>query len=209
MNTCAPRGLMSNTARRRVSRYRLSSSVRIVLKRSVKTRLTLRSTLCKETSRPSRDAWSIKVCKPRISEGGEKNDREWVMWGDTNTNRQRKNNTLGRYRTLFPEHLIRIVGKQPVLSTLAHAVYIFRLHSKGFKAGFVLCSWSKAWQNTTSIPVFLFPGVYRIWNCRQVLLSPEISVCVCVCMAHNAGNLLKEPCATHTNQRWCAAEGSQ
>lgn len=71
MNTCAPRGLMSKTARRKVSRYRLSSSVRIVLKRSVKTRLTLRSTLCKETSRPSRDAWSIKVCKPRISEQKE------------------------------------------------------------------------------------------------------------------------------------------
>ncbi|TNN69635.1 hypothetical protein EYF80_020125 [Liparis tanakae] len=33
MNTCAPRGLMSSTARRRVSRYRLSSSVRMVLKR--------------------------------------------------------------------------------------------------------------------------------------------------------------------------------
>lgn len=58
---------MSNTARRRVSRYRLSSSVRMVLKRSLKTLLTLRSTLCRDTSRPSLDAWSMKVCRPRIS----------------------------------------------------------------------------------------------------------------------------------------------
>lgn len=68
MKTCAPRGLMSNTALRRVSRYRLSSSVCMVLKRSLKTLLTLRSTLCSDTSRPSLDTWSMKVCRPRISE---------------------------------------------------------------------------------------------------------------------------------------------
>lgn len=98
---------------------------------------------------------------------------------DTNRQTQSKNNTLGRCYVRQNLNLNRIAGKQPVLSTPAHALCIFRLHSKGFKAGFVLCSWSKAWQNTTSTPVSLFPGVYRIWNCRQVLLSLEIHVCVC------------------------------
>lgn len=89
-NTCAPRGLMSNTALRKVSRYRLSSSVRIVLKRSLNTRLTFRSTLCKETSRPSRDAWSIKVCKPRISDGRQKMVWKYDMGENAKTQTKRE-----------------------------------------------------------------------------------------------------------------------
>lgn len=213
MNTCAPRGLMSNTALRRVSLYRLSSSVRIVLKRSLKTRLTLRSTLCRETSRPRRDAWSIKVCKPRISEGGGR-IKENGWWGgseeETQTKRERITLQAGAmlYSTLFPKHLIRIVGKQPVLSTPAHTHYIFRLHSKGFKAGFVLCSWSEAWQNTTSTSLsFCFLG-FTGYETAGRCCCPQRSECVCVCV-HYTGNHLKEGCATQTNQRWCAAEGSQ
>lgn len=177
---------MSNTALRRVSLYRLSSSVRIVLKRSLKTRLTLRSTLCRETSRPRRDAWSIKVCKPRISEGGGR-IKENGWWGgceeETQTKRERITLQAGAmlYSTLFPKHLIRIVGKQPVLSTPAHTLY-FQASFQRLQGRFrsLLLIWSVTKHNKHK-PVFLFPGVYRIWNCRQVLLSPEIWMCVCVC----------------------------
>lgn len=76
-----------------------------------------------------------------------------------------------------------------IWGTFNHKLHFQPLHTqsifsgfipKGLKAGFFLCSWSKAWQNTTSTPVCLFRGVYRIWNCRQVLRSPEIFVCVYV-----------------------------
>lgn len=52
MKVYAPRGLSSRMARRSVSRYRLSSSVLMVVKRLVKTLLMFRSTRCKATSTP-------------------------------------------------------------------------------------------------------------------------------------------------------------
>lgn len=52
MNVCAPWGLSSRMALRRVSLYRLSSSVLMVVKRLVKTLLIFLSTLCKATSTP-------------------------------------------------------------------------------------------------------------------------------------------------------------
>ncbi len=69
MNVCAPWGLSSRMALRSVSRYRLSSSVLMVVKRLVNTLLMFLSTLCKATSTPWRDVWSRKPCRPRISGG--------------------------------------------------------------------------------------------------------------------------------------------
>lgn len=102
----------------------------------------------------------------------------WYGWKCKNTNKKR-----GKKKHLESCCLMWCY----IRGAFNHKLHFQPLHTqsifsgfipKGLKAGFFLCSWSKAWQNTTSTPVFLFRGVYRIWNCRQVLRSPEIFVCV-------------------------------
>lgn len=157
---------MSSTARRRVSRYRLSSSVRIVLKRSVKTRLTFRSTLCRDTSRPIRDDWSMKVCKPRMSEDGEINEGEWVTYmlcdcGQTETEREPCNYFVLEYA---PACILRF---QALFQGL-----------RG-KLSSLLLIWSVTKHNKHSCPSVS-------WGLQDMKLQAGVAVsreqCVCVCV---------------------------
>ena len=120
------------------------------------------------------------------------------MRGDTNINRQRNKQHFRRapcYTVLFSSCIEwELWVNNALLSTRS----IFPAPA------FVLFLWSKEWQNTTGTPVFLFPGVYRIWICRQVELSPEICVCVGVCVtlcvfAIQETNLKEAWVNTHTH----------
>lgn len=86
----------------------------MVLKRSLKTLLTLRSTLCRDTSSPSLDAWSMKVCRPRISDQrrGECHQKEAERGNHTHLLRSTQAlSTLRWILLVFPHKVASLQGK--------------------------------------------------------------------------------------------------